>query len=161
MMRPHTTRAQCFVLGAFAGAAFGFLEALSYGLAGIEDDLGAWWSIMVIRGGSTSLHVICTGLEGAGWWYWSRAKQHRTAAALFGTAVLIHALWNGFATLIYSRIFFFETAESAIVDAIAYVFVAVVSVGMIVAIPAIARRLREPVATAERTPLGAMQPWMG
>jgi hypothetical protein len=64
-MAPNATRAQCFLLGAAAGAAFGFLEALLYGLAGIQEGgLGSWWEIMLVRGGSTSLHVICTGLAG-------------------------------------------------------------------------------------------------
>jgi len=112
-MRANSTRAQCFLLGAFAGAGFAFLEALLYGLGGIsEDSLSSWWAIMLIRGGSTSLHVLCTGLAGLGWWYWSRAKQHRTALALFGGAMLIHAAWNAFATIISSRIFYLDTLDS-------------------------------------------------
>jgi len=160
LMRPHTTRAQCFVLGAFAGAGFGFLEALLYGIAGVADDADFWWAIMLIRGGSTSLHVLCTGLAGVGWWYWSRAKRHGLALSLFGAAMLIHGLWNAFATLLDSRIFFFDTLSNRATEIIAYSVVAIVSAAMIAAIPLIARRLREPIAPVEGTPLAAMQPWL-
>jgi hypothetical protein len=161
MMRPNTTRAQCFLLGAFAGAAFGFLEAMLYGLAAIGQDLSFWWAIMLIRGGSTSLHVICTGLAGVGWWYFSRAKRHRVALALFGVAVLIHAGWNAFATVLESRIFGLETIDSTLLDVIAYGIIITFSAAMIAAIPMVARRLREYVPTVESTPLASMAPWLG
>jgi RsiW-degrading membrane proteinase PrsW (M82 family) len=161
MMRPHTTRAQCFLLGAFAGAGFGFLEALLYGLTAIGEDLESWWAIMLLRGGSTSLHVICTGLAGVGWWYWSRARRHGVAATLFGIAVLIHAGWNAFATVLYSRILFLDTIDSTLLDIVSYGIIAVISAAMIIAIPIVARRLRERIAPAEGTPLGSMTPWLG
>ncbi len=161
MMRPATTRAQAFVLGAAAGAAFGFLEAMLYGVFAISDDLSFWWAIMLLRGGSTSLHVICTGLAGVGWWYWSTAHRHRIALALFGAAVAIHAVWNGFFTLLDSRIFGLDTLSSTTLGVIAYVGVGVVSVAMIVAVPLIARRLREPApASVEGTPLASLTPWL-
>ncbi|MEX0749309.1 MAG: PrsW family glutamic-type intramembrane protease [Dehalococcoidia bacterium] len=161
MMRPNATRAQCFLLGAFAGAAFGFLEAMLYGFAAISEDLSFWWAIMLIRGGSTSLHVICSGLAGVGWWYWSRAKRHRIAVALFGAAVLIHAAWNAFATVLGSRIFGLDTIDSVLLDVVAYGIIAAFSLAMIAAIPIVARRLREHVAPVEGTPLESMAPWLG
>jgi hypothetical protein len=162
MMRANSTRAQCFLLGAFAGAGFAFLEALLYGLGGIsEGSLSSWWAIMLIRGGSTSLHVLCTGLAGLGWWYWSRAKEHRTALALFGGAMLIHAAWNAFATIISSRIFYLDTLDSTLLAVVAYVIIVVVSLSMTAAIPLTAKRLREHIPPPDGTPLGSMAPWLG
>lgn len=160
-MSPWTTRGQAFVLGAYAGAAFGFVEALSYGLIGISDDLADWWQIMLLRGGSTSLHVICSGLAGAGWWYWTRASQHRTAITLWTASVLIHAGWNGFFTAIYSRVFVLDTLSNRTLEIVAYAVVIVVSLMMIAAIPLTSRRLRDdPPPPADDTPLGAMTPWL-
>jgi RsiW-degrading membrane proteinase PrsW (M82 family) len=162
MMRPNSTRAQCFLLGAFAGAGFAFLEALLYGLGGIsEGSLSSWWAIMLLRGGSTSLHVLCTGLAGLGWWYWSLAKRHRTALGLFGTAMLIHAAWNAFATIISSRIIYLDTIDSTVLAVIAYVVITVVSLSMTAAIPLVAKGLRERIPPPEGTPLGSMAPWLG
>ena len=77
MLRRTMTRGQAFMLGAAAGAGFGFLEAMLYGLSGIQNSLGDWWQIMLLRGGSTSLHVFCTGLTGVAWWYWTVARRSR------------------------------------------------------------------------------------
>lgn len=162
VMRANTTRAQAFLLGAYAGAGFGFLEALLYGLAGIQDDLGGWWAIMLLRGGSTSLHVICTGLGGLAWWYWSTARRHGLAFALISIAVLIHAGWNGAFTAIDSRILGLDTLEDRTIEIIAYSVVGVVSAMMIAAIPLVARRIRDvPAAPVAGTPLASMRPWVG
>jgi protease prsW family protein len=162
LMRATSTRAQCFLLGAAAGAAFGFLEAMLYGVSGIEEDLADWWQIMLIRGGSSSLHVICSGLAGIGWWYWSVARRHRPALALFAGAVLIHAGWNAFATVLDSRIFVLDTLSNHTLEVLAYSIVAVISTAMIVAIPLVARRLRDaPPAPIGDTALAGMQAWLG
>jgi RsiW-degrading membrane proteinase PrsW (M82 family) len=162
LMRATSTRAQCFLLGAAAGAAFGFLEAMLYGVSGIQQDLGDWWQIMLIRGGSSSLHVICSGMAGVGWWHWSIARRHRPALALFGGAMLIHGAWNAFATVIDSRIFVLDTLSNDTLEMLAYTVIAAVSAAMILAIPLVARYLRDqPVAAVEGTPLAGMQAWLG
>jgi RsiW-degrading membrane proteinase PrsW (M82 family) len=162
MMRPGATRAQVFFLGACAGAGFGFLESMLYGLSVIQDQLDDWWLIMLVRGGSTSLHVLCTGLAGLGWWYWSVARRHSVSLALFGTAVAIHAAWNGAFTAIDSRIFVLDTLEDRTIEIIAYIIVSTVSAMMIVAIPLIARRLREPpTPSVANTDLASMHAWLG
>ena len=161
MLRPMSTRAQAFALGGAAGAGFGFIEAMLYGLSGIQDDLGDWWLIMVLRGGSTSLHVMCAGLTGLAWWYWSIARRRRPAILLFATAVLFHASWNAAFTVIDSRIFGLETLSHGTLEKIAYAVVAIVSGAFIVAIPIVARRVREDApGTVEGTPLAVMSPWL-
>ena len=162
MLRRTMTRGQAFMLGAAAGAGFGFLEAMLYGLSGIQNSLGDWWQIMLLRGGSTSLHVFCTGLTGVAWWYWTVAKRSRLALALFGLAVFFHASWNAAFTLLESRIFGLDTLSDRTLEVIAYVIVAAVSSAFIIAIPIVARRLRdEAPPSVEGTPLGAVAPWLG
>lgn len=162
LLRRTMTRGQAFMLGAAAGAGFGFLEAMLYGLNGISNNLADWWQIMLLRGGSTSLHVLCTGLTGIGWWYWTVAKRSRVGVGLFALAVLFHASWNGAFTLLESRILGLDTLSDRALEVIAYVIVAVVSSAFIVAIPIVARRLRDPAPpTVEGTPLGALAPWLG
>jgi hypothetical protein len=162
MMRGNTTRSQAFALGAAAGAGFGFLEGLFYGAGGITDNLGDWWIVMLVRGGSTSLHVFNTGLVGVAWWYWSVAKRPRTAAMLFGAAVAAHAVWNGLSVTLFSQILWLRTVDNRTLEIATYAMVAVLGTLFITAITLIARRLREPVPPpAAGTPLGAMAPWLG
>jgi hypothetical protein len=161
LMRTSSTRAQCFALGAAAGAAFGFLEALLYGMGWIADDLGAWWQGMAVRAGSTSGHVLWTGVAGVAWWYWARARRHRVAGALFGLAIGAHAAWNGVFTLIDSRIFFLEELSNRAVEIVAYTIVAAWSLAEIAAIPIVGRRLRDaPPPPVEGTPLASMEAWL-
>ncbi|HYM27374.1 MAG TPA: PrsW family glutamic-type intramembrane protease [Steroidobacteraceae bacterium] len=162
MMRRYTTRAQAMTLGAAAGAGFGFVEALSYGLAGVHDNAARWWLYMLVRGGSTTLHVFNTSLVGLAWWYWSFGERPRVAAALFGTAVLVHAAWNGLLVTLTSRIFGLETLDQRAIEIAAYVIVGAVALALVAALPAIARRLREPTPPpVGGTPLAAMTPWLG
>jgi hypothetical protein len=162
MLRRTMTRGQAFMLGAFAGAGFGFLEAMLYGLNGISSNLGAWWQIMLLRGGSTSLHVFCTGLTGLGWWYWTVARRSRLALGLFGLAVLFHASWNAAFTLLESRILGLDTLSDRALEIVAYIIVGVVSSAFILAIPVVARRIRDAAPpSVEGTPLAAIAPWLG
>jgi RsiW-degrading membrane proteinase PrsW (M82 family) len=161
-LRRDTTRAQAFVLGAAAGAGFGFLEGMLYGVAAVhQDGPGGWPAIMLIRGGSTSLHVANTALVGLGWWYivHNRAK---TGWLLFALAVLNHAGWNAFATAIDSRILGLDTLSGHVLEVVAYVVVGVISGAFIAAIPIIGRRLQcadaRPPASGALTEL---QPWLG
>ncbi len=162
MMRGNTTRAQAFALGAAAGAGFGFLEGLLYGAAGISNELGDWWLIMLIRGGSTSLHVFNTGLVAVAWWYWSIGRRPRMAALLFGVAVAAHSIWNGLAVTLFSKILWLRTLDNHSAEVATYAIVAVIGASLITAIPLIARRLRDPLPPpVAGTPLAAMAPWLG
>ncbi len=162
MMRRWNTRAQAMVLGAAAGAGFGFVEALGYGLAGVRESPAHWWLYMLLRGGSTSLHVFNTSLVGLAWWYWSFGKKPRTGWLLFGAAVLMHAAWNGLLVTLTSRIFGLETLSEHTIEIAAGLIVTCVAVLLVGAIPTIARRLREPPAPpVEGTTLAGMTPWLG
>jgi RsiW-degrading membrane proteinase PrsW (M82 family) len=163
MMRRWNTPAQAMVLGAAAGAGFGFLEAMGYGLAGVLDHHETrWWLMMLLRGGSTSLHVFNTSLVGLAWWYWSFGKKPRTGWLLFGAAVLMHAVWNGLLVTLTSRIFGLDTLSERAVEIAAYIIVSGVAVLLVGAIPAIARRLREPLPPpVGGTALAGMTPWLG
>ena len=161
LMRRTSTRGQAFALGAAAGAGFGFVEALLYGAGVTADDLSEWWLIMVIRGGSTSLHCLNTGLVGVAWWYWSIAGRKGRAGGLYLMAVVFHALWNGFSVTLYSEIPWVGTLDDKTIERIVYFFVAGAGLALIAAIPLGARGLREPAPPpVETTPLGAMAPWV-
>ncbi len=162
MMRGNTTRAQAYALGAAAGAGFGFLEGLLYGAGGIAMNLGDWWAIMLVRAGSTSLHVFNTGLVGLAWWHWSIARRPRTGAALFGAAVLAHSVWNGLAVTLFSQILWLRTVDNHILEIVTYSIIGVLGPGLIGGILLISRRLREPAPPpVEGTALAAMAPWLG
>jgi RsiW-degrading membrane proteinase PrsW (M82 family) len=161
MFRPTTTRGQAFLLGAAAGAGFGFLEAMLYGLEGISSDLGNWWAIMLLRGGSTSGHVLWTGLTALGWWYWSIGRNRRTGLLLMGAAMAGHALWNGAFTAIDTRILGLETLSDRAIEIVAYVIVGIASAAFVLAIPLIARHLRDvSLPPSDETSLVAMKPWL-
>ncbi len=162
LMRRNTTRAQAFLLGAAAGAGFGFVEALLYGAGVTSASLGDWWRIMLLRGGSSSLHCLATGLVGLGWWYWSIGGHKRRAAGLYLTAVCLHAFWNGFSVTLDSEIFWVGTLDDKTLERVAYGFVIVFGAIFVSAIPLIARRLREAAPpSVVGTPFGAMEPWLG
>ena len=162
MMRGNTTRAQAFALGAAAGAGFGFLEGLLYGAGGISNELGDWWAVMLVRAGSTSLHVFNTGLVGLAWWYWSIAKRPRVGAMLFGAAVVAHAAWNGLAVTLFSQILWLRTVDNHVLEIATYAMVGLLGPSLIGGIMLMARRLREPPPPpVEGTPLAAMAPWLG
>lgn len=162
MLRRNTTRQQAFVLGACAGAAFGFLEAMLYGVAAVgQGGPGVWWQIMLVRGGSTSLHVMNSAIVGVAWSYATLGRRPGRAWALYGLAVLSHATWNGFATVLQSRILGLETLSDRTLEAIAYAFVGVIALGFVMLVPYVARRLREPpVPPVEGTPIASMSPWL-
>jgi RsiW-degrading membrane proteinase PrsW (M82 family) len=161
VMSPNSSRAQCYMLGAIAGAAFGFLEAMMYGVGGISADLDNWWWIMLLRAGSTSGHVFWSGLAGLAWWHWTIGRQHRTALLLFAAAMLGHATWNAEATVLDPRIFFFDRFGERSILVTTIVLVSIESVAIIAAIPLVARRVRDVLPrSADETSLGGMQPWL-
>lgn len=161
MMRPTNTRAQAFVLGAAAGAGFGFLEALLYGVAGIQNDLNQWWVIMLVRGGSSSLHVVNAGVVALAWWYAMRGRG-RMAVALFLAAVISHAVWNGIAVTMDSRILGLNTLDDRTLEYVAYATAGGIALAFVALIALIARAVRDaPPPPVEGTALAGLAPWLG
>lgn len=159
MMTRETTRSQALLLGASAGAAFGFLEAMLYGVAGVQSEPGLWWAIMFVRAGSTSLHVFASGMVGLAWWHWMHGRA-RAGWSLFALAVCAHAIWNGIAVTLESRIFGLDTLSERAVEIIAYACVAPIAIACVMAVMAVAERLRRSEADDERATLAAMTPWL-
>ncbi len=85
---------QGFALGALSGAGFGLVESL---LASAVPD-ASWASTLLIRGGSTMMHIMATGLTGWGIALFRTGTSARQrAGGLFGMymlAVFLHSLWN-------------------------------------------------------------------
>ncbi len=82
--------AQGFVAGALSGAGFGLLESL---LASATPDQN-WAFTLLIRGGSSMMHIMAASLTG-----WGIARFHltRRVGPLIGAyvaAVVLHSLWN-------------------------------------------------------------------
>lgn len=83
-----------FALGALSGAGFALFENLALGVSA-----NAWLPVMVARIGTTSIHLLTSGLIG---WALVRAKNERRYWQLLGTyflSVSLHGLWNGLALL--------------------------------------------------------------
>ena len=86
--------AQGFIIGALSGAGFGLFESL---LASATPDSG-WGATLMIRGGSTMMHIMTASLTG-----WGiaalRAGRTRGRRAMrilppYALAISLHSLWN-------------------------------------------------------------------
>ncbi len=82
--------AQGFVAGALSGAGFGLLESL---LASATPDQN-WAFTLLIRGGSSMMHIMAASLTG-----WGIARFHLTRRLVpmlgaYAVAVILHSLWN-------------------------------------------------------------------
>ncbi len=89
--------AQGFVIGALSGAGFGLVESL---LASATPD-SSWASTLLVRGGSTMMHIITASLTG-----WGIASFHSgsrrivNVIRMYAVAMLLHGLWNASVILI-------------------------------------------------------------
>jgi RsiW-degrading membrane proteinase PrsW (M82 family) len=84
------TEAQGFLAGVLSGAGFGLLESL---LASATPDQ-TWAFTLLIRGGSSMMHVVTASFTG---WGIGRYRLTRRVGPLlggFGVAVVLHSLWN-------------------------------------------------------------------
>ena len=87
--------AQGFIIGALSGAGFGLFESL---LASATPDSG-WGATLMIRGGSTMMHIMTASLTG-----WGIAALHtgqtsggRAVGRIlppYALAISLHSLWN-------------------------------------------------------------------
>jgi hypothetical protein len=82
--------ARGFLAGAISGAGFGLLESL---LAAATPDPN-WTITLIVRGGSTMMHVMSGGLAGWGIASYRSTKRPRRLFLGFAAAFLLHGIWN-------------------------------------------------------------------
>ncbi|HEX2698570.1 MAG TPA: PrsW family glutamic-type intramembrane protease [Anaerolineales bacterium] len=90
--------AQGFAIGALSGAGFGLFESL---LASVTPDSN-WAGTLLIRGGSTMMHIMTVSLTG---WGIASFRINKNYLRLFGgyaLAMALHATWNGCVIFIVS-----------------------------------------------------------
>lgn len=142
-MTDATSRRDAFTLGAVSGAAFGAVEALTYGLAGFSGAAAnGWWSLMLMRGGASGMHALAAGLVALGWydamhgrgWRWFR---------WYAAAVLLHGFWNALNVLVGTRLLFpMEGLSDQALERLVYAAIAPLALASVAALPLIGRRLR-------------------
>jgi hypothetical protein len=88
--RKLTSPTQGFVLGMLSGAAFSIFESLNAS----ADGSAAWALIVSARAGTGILHIVTSGLMGWGIASAFIEKRYGRLAACYGTAVLLHGVWN-------------------------------------------------------------------
>ena len=87
---------QGFWSGALSGAGFGLLEGVM-----VSADAGEGSGfILILRAGSSLMHVVAAGLAGWGIGAFRGSHKARHVVAGYAGAMLIHALWNGIIVLI-------------------------------------------------------------
>jgi len=91
-------RRDAFLVGAMAGAGFAALENVLY--AGFGH--GFWAGILVVRALGGAIHPLGAGLVSLGWRDVLRGEPNAwpKAAARFGVAAGVHAIWNGGSLLV-------------------------------------------------------------
>ncbi len=82
--------AQGFVIGALSGAGFGLVESL---LASATPD-SSWTVTLMIRGGSTMMHILTASLTGWGIASYHTNKSPGRLIGAYGLAIFLHGLWN-------------------------------------------------------------------
>jgi RsiW-degrading membrane proteinase PrsW (M82 family) len=94
----HLSKQQAFWVGALAGAGFAALENVIYATSG----LSIWAGILVVRALGGALHPLGSGLVAQGWWDVLHGEKDSGVSWLkrFGTAVAMHAAWNGSSLLV-------------------------------------------------------------
>jgi hypothetical protein len=90
------TPADGFVAGALSGAGFGLVESL---LASATPGAN-WAATLLMRGGSTMMHVMAAGLTGWGIAVFRSNRRPGYLFAAYALAVLLHGLWNASAVII-------------------------------------------------------------
>jgi RsiW-degrading membrane proteinase PrsW (M82 family) len=92
--------AQGFVIGAFSGAGFGLFESL---LASATPD-SSWGATLMIRGGSTMMHIMTASLTGWGIAFLhagpTGARRIVRTLAMYAVAISMHGLWNASVVMI-------------------------------------------------------------
>jgi hypothetical protein len=82
--------AQGFVIGALSGAGFGLVESL---LASATPD-SSWALTLMIRGGSTMMHILTASFTGWGIASYHANKSLGRLIGAYASAIFLHGLWN-------------------------------------------------------------------
>ncbi len=151
------TAAQGFLAGALSGAGFGLLESL---LASATPDQ-SWALTLLVRGGSSMMHIMAASLTG---WGIARFRLSKRLAPLitgYAVAVVLHSLWNASvititfgglrATLGASGV---DVASTALI-ALGGTLFGVLCLSIPLTLASINRRLRSGLATPPAEPLFA------
>ncbi len=147
LLSPRSSMTTAFVLGVVAGASFGTVEALLYGLGGLTEADADWWSLMLMRAGSTATHALCSGLVGIGWYNLLALGRPFAGFAYYAAAVLLHGLWNALIVLVGSRLVIpWEGLSDSDLVVVVYIVMAPVAVLFLAALFVASRRLKEPGA---------------
>jgi RsiW-degrading membrane proteinase PrsW (M82 family) len=88
--------AQGFVIGALSGAGFGLVESL---LASVQPD-SSWATTLIVRGGSTMMHIVAASLTGWGIACFRTTKRPGRMIGMYALAMFLHSLWNACVILI-------------------------------------------------------------
>lgn len=145
VLSSQTSRASAFVIGVVAGTSFGTVEALLSGLNGLNDSEADWWSLMLMRAGSTTAHALASGLVGLGWY--QVMVLHRPFSGLlhYGAAVLIHGSWNALIVLVGSRLVIpWEGLSDSDLVLVVYAVMGPVALLFLAWLFVLSHRLREP-----------------
>lgn len=90
------SQAQGFVAGALSGAGFALVESL---LASSTPDSN--WSLsLVVRAGSTMMHIVATSLTGWGIAAFRGGKPAARSLGAYAIAIALHSLWNASVVLV-------------------------------------------------------------
>jgi RsiW-degrading membrane proteinase PrsW (M82 family) len=141
----YRSEAAGIVLGVATAAGFAGLETMGYGFVSLlasKGNLGALDEVLLVRGlTSPAGHMAWTGLVCAVLWRERLKAGHATfnwrVGGAFGTAVILHALWDTFASVKSST--FVEFLGITLVS----LLIALVSLTLLI------RRVREARRTAE------------
>ncbi|MFZ1043104.1 MAG: PrsW family glutamic-type intramembrane protease [Anaerolineales bacterium] len=88
--------AQGFVIGALSGTGFGLVESL---LASVQPD-SSWGTTLLVRGGSTMMHIAAASLTGWGIAWFRTTKRPGRLIGMYALAMFLHSLWNACVILI-------------------------------------------------------------
>ena len=88
--------AQGFVIGALSGTGFGLVESL---LASVQPD-SSWATTLIVRGGSTMMHIVAASLTGWGIAWFRTTKRPGRMIGMYALAMFLHSLWNACVILI-------------------------------------------------------------
>ncbi len=150
------TAAAALTLGVAVGAGFGVTEASIYGLGSLESGSDIdWWTLMLLRGGATSMHALNTGLLGLALYFGRAEQRYRRAFLLYLAAVAMHGLWNAMAVLAGSRVIFSpENLTDRELSMVAFGVMAPLGIATLLTLRAVARRahLASPATGDTTTP---------